>query len=91
MNDLFSSTLFLASAAWLPWVIGAVGILVAVAMLVFFFVYKSTTEKTVGSAKQQSEKLLADAQKEADKIVSRSQEESKRAYKEAVLKAKEQE
>ena len=91
MNYLFSSTLFLASAAWLPWVIGAVGILVAVAMLVFFFVYKSTTEKTVGSAKQQSEKLLADAQKEADKIVSRSQEESKRAYKEAVLKAKEQE
>ena len=91
MNYLFSSTLFLASAAWLPWVIGAVGILVAVAMLVFFFVYKSTTEKTVGSAKQQSEKLLADAQKESDKILSRSQEESKRAYKEAVLKAKEQE
>ncbi len=91
MNYLFSSTLFLASAAWLPWAIGAVGILVAVAMTVFFFVYKSTTEKTVGSAKQQSEKLLTDAQKEADKIVSRGQEESKRAYKEAVLKAKEQE
>ncbi|MBE7093649.1 MAG: ribonuclease Y [Clostridiales bacterium] len=92
--NYFSSSLFLADSTpiLLGTIVGVVGVLVAViGAILWVRNYKKKTEKEVGSAKQQSEKLISDAKAEADKIVSRGQDESKRAYKEAVLKAKEQE
>ncbi len=94
MNYLMSSVLFLADSTpiLIGTIIGVVCLLVAViGAILWVNNYKKNTEKTVGSAKQQSEKLLSDAKAEAGKIVSRGEEESKRAYKEAVLRAKEQE
>ncbi len=92
--NYFSSSLFLADSTpiLLGMIVGVVGVLVAViGAILWVRNYKKKTEKEVGSAKQQSEKLISDAKAEAEKIVSRGQDESKRAYKEAVLKAKEQE
>ena len=94
MNYVNSGILFLADETpiLIGGIIGAVCLLVAVFGAIFWVsVYKKSTEKQVGSAKEQSEKLISEAQKEAKKIVSQGEEESKRAYKEAVLKAKEQE
>ena len=92
--NYFSSSLFLADSTpiLLGTIIGVVGVLVAViGAILWVRNYKNKTEKEVGSAKQQSEQLISSAKAEAEKIVSRGQDESKRAYKEAVLKAKEQE
>ena len=94
MNTLHSSSLFLADSTpiLVGAIIGVVSVLVAIiGAILWVRSYKNKTEQQVGSAKQQSEKIISDAKNEAEKIVSRGQDESKRAYKEAVLRAKEQE
>ena len=94
MNYLISSVLFLADST--PIIVGvAVAVVALLLAVVGYFVsisqYRKKTEKEVGSAKQQVEKILSDAKAEAQRIIAQAQEEGKRAYKEAVLKAKEQE
>ncbi|MBQ9728776.1 MAG: ribonuclease Y [Clostridia bacterium] len=71
------------------------GIVVAVATLlvgglVGFVCYKTLTEKKVGSAEARVRKIVDDAEAEAEKIKAQGKEESKRALKEALLEAKEQ-
>ena len=94
MNYLISSVLFLADST--PIIVGvAVAVVALLLAVVGYFIsisqYRKKTEKEVGSAKQQVEKILSDAKAEAQRIIAQAQEEGKRAYKEAVLKAKEQE
>ena len=72
-----------------------VAIFIAVAALVLgglvgWLVYKSISEKKVGSTKEQVNKIIGDAEAEAERIKAQGKEESKRALKEALLEAKEQ-
>ena len=89
MHNVNLSVLFLAGTmpVW-------VGILLAVAGLlagfVVLFIYKSNTEKKVGSAKSRISQIVSEAEAEAAKIKAQGKEESKRALKEALLEAKEQ-
>lgn len=89
MQNVNLSVLFLASTVpvWVAIVIGAV---VLICALVLFFVYKKVTESKIGSATARADKILADAETEADQIKAKGKEESKRALKEALLEAKEQ-
>ena len=91
MHNVNLSVLFLAGATMPVWV----GIIVAiataaVAVLVYVLVNKATTEKKLGSADERAKEIVAQAQAEADKIIAQGKEESKRALKEALLEAKEQ-
>ncbi len=79
-----SNTMPLALGIILPIVTLVLG--VAVALLV----NKTITEKKVGSAKEQVSKIVDEARAEADRIKAQGKEESKRALKEALLEAKEQ-
>ncbi|MBQ8657694.1 MAG: ribonuclease Y [Clostridia bacterium] len=63
---------------------------VALAVLFIFLNGKRKAEKQVGSAKQLAEKVRESAEKEAAKIIAQGKEDSKRALKEALLEAKEQ-
>ena len=93
MNYFNLSVLFLASTVAMPVFLLTLGIVVAVAVLgvfVIFTIYRKNTEKRVGSAKTQAEDILKNANAESDKIIARGKEESKRALKEALLEAKEQ-
>ena len=72
-----------------------VAIIIAVAALVLgglvgWLIYKSISEKKVGSTKEQVNKIIGDAEAEAERIKAQGKEESKRALKEALLEAKEQ-
>ena len=89
MNYLDFSVLFLAPTIdlWLAIVIVAIAVIGA---FVAVLVYKSITEKKVGSAKEQVKKIREDAEAEAEKIIAKGKDESKRALKEALLEAKEQ-
>ena len=58
--------------------------------LVGLAVYKATTEKKVGSAKQQMQAIKSAAEAEAERIKNQGKEESKRVLKEALLEVKEQ-
>ena len=58
--------------------------------LVFLLIYKASTEKKVGSAEKQVREIKAAAEAEAERIKAQGKEESKRALKEALLEAKEQ-
>ena len=93
MNYFNLSVLFLASTVAMPVFLSTLGIVVLVAVLgvfVIFTIYRKNTEKRVGSAKTQAEDILKNANAESDKIIARGKEESKRALKEALLEAKEQ-
>ncbi len=81
--------LFLASTmpVWAGIVVAAA---VAVVAVIALFAYKKTTEKKVGSANARVNKIISDAEAEASRIRSQGLEESKRALKEALLEAKEQ-
>ena len=88
------SVLFLANSMPIP---AGIGIAVATAIvglllgaLVAIFVYKKRVEKKVGSADERVRKLVSDAEAEAERIKTNGKEESKRALKEALLEAKEQ-
>ncbi|MBQ8284292.1 MAG: ribonuclease Y [Clostridia bacterium] len=72
-----------------------IGIVIAVVTLlvggfVGLLVFKSVTEKKVGSADERVRKIVIAAEAEAEKIKAQGKEESKRALKEALLEAKEQ-
>ena len=93
MNYFNLSVLFLASTVEMSVFLLTLGIVAAVAVLgvfVIFTIYRKNTEKRVGSAKTQAEDILKNANAESDKIIARGKEESKRALKEALLEAKEQ-
>ena len=89
MNNVNLSVLFLVAdmPIWL-------GVVIAVVCLaiggVAFYLYKLDTEKKVGSATERVRKMEEDAKAEADRIKAQGKEESKRALKEALLEAKEQ-
>ena len=90
MHNVNLSVLFLAGTmpVW-------VGILIAAAVgvlagFIALFIYKSNTEKKIGSAKSRISQIVSEAEAEAAKIKAQGKEESKRALKEALLEAKEQ-
>ena len=91
MHNFNLSVLFLTPTMplWL-------GIVLPVAALVLgavvaLLIYKNSTEKKIGSAKEQERKILENANAEAERIKAQGKEESKRALKDALLEAKEQE
>lgn len=89
MHEINLSVLFLSATMplWLGIVLPIVALLVG---LVIFFVYKTSTEKKVGSAEKQVRDIKSAAYAEAERIKAQGKEESKRALKEALLEAKEQ-
>ena len=89
MHNVNLSVLFLSATMplWLGIVLPIVALLVG---LVLFFVYKTSTEKKVGSAEKQVHEIKSAAYAEAERIKAQGKEESKRALKEALLEAKEQ-
>ncbi len=91
MHGFNLSVLFLTTT--MPLAVGivlAVIAAVAVAGSVALVISKISADKKLGSAKEQTSKILNDAQAEAERIKSQGKEESKRALKEALLEAKEQ-
>ncbi len=90
MQNVNLSVLFLAATmpAWVGIVIAIITL--ALGCFVGLFVYKTNTEKKVGSANQQVKQILDSANNEAERIKTQGKEESKRALKEALLEAKEQ-
>lgn len=94
MHNVNLSVLFLAADVKLGMTIAIAGVAAVLALiagaLVSVFVYKRTTEKKVGAAKEQAKKIVNEAEAEADRIKVHGKEESKRALKEALLEAKEQ-
>ena len=90
MQNVNLSVLFLASTVNVGVAIGIAVATLLIGCIVSVFVYKAITKKKVGSAKDQVGKILSDAKAEADQIKAQSREESKRALKEALLEAKEQ-
>ena len=90
MHNVNLSVLFLGATTmplWLGIVLPIVALLVG---LTIFFVYKTSTEKKVGSAEKQVREIKSAAYAEAERIKAQGKEESKRALKEALLEAKEQ-
>ena len=89
MHNVNLSVLFLSTMPlWLGIVLPVVALVVGIC--VAMFVYNATTVKKVGSAREQERKILDDARDEAERIKAQGKEESKRALKEALLEAKEQ-
>ena len=86
MQNVNLSVLFLTTT--MPLWLGIA--LPIVAGLACLFIYKVVTEKKVGSAEKQVRDLKAAAEAEAEQIKAKGREESKRALKEALLEAKEQ-
>jgi len=85
----YLSVLFLASSA--PLIIGIVVAVVAViGALAFCLFYKQNTEKKVGDANSRARQIIDDAEAEAARLRAQGKEDSKRALKEALLEAKEQ-
>ncbi len=90
MQNVNLSVLFLASTVNVGVAVGIAVAMLLVGCIVSVLMYKAITKKKVGSAKDQVGKILSDAKAEADQIKAQSREESKRALKEALLEAKEQ-
>ena len=90
MHNVNLSVLFLSTTMplWLGILLPVAAL--AVGALVGLLIYKSTTEKKVGSAEKQVRDIVSAAQAEAERIKTQGKEESKRALKEALLEAKEQ-
>ena len=90
MQNINLSVLFLATQMpiWLGIVLAVV--MLALGAIVGLLIYKSTTEKKVGSADERIKAIVSQAEAEAEKIKNQGKEESKRALKEALLEAKEQ-
>ncbi len=91
MNNVNLSVLFLAVSV--PVMLSIIFGLIAAVTLAVLFIFlsgKKKAEKQVGSAKQLAEKVRESAEKEAAKIIAQGKEDSKRALKEALLEAKEQ-
>ena len=90
MQTIHLSVLFLSNTMPIGLGIGIAIATLVVGAAVALLVYKATTEKKVGSAKEQERKIVEDARAEAERIKAQGKEESKRALKEALLEAKEQ-
>ena len=91
MSNFNLSVLFLAveSSTFIVSII--VVILVAIAcVFAAILLYKRSNEKKVGSAEERVRKIIGNAEEEAAKIKAQGKEDSKRALKEALLEAKEQ-
>ena len=94
MHNVTLSVLFLASLP-MEGIIGiaaGVGVIVALVLGIVWGKYlnKKKTAKEIGVATSQADKIVGDAKAEADRIIAYGREESKRALKEALLEAKEQ-
>ena len=87
MHNTTLSVLFLANMGL---TIGIAAGAAVLGLLVGWLVYKAITDKKVGSAEARVKKIINDAETEAEKIRSQGKEDSKRALKEALLEAKEQ-
>ena len=94
MSTYNLSVLFLSTTlpVWVAVCIAAGAAVLAAAIGVFLtlVIYKKGVEKKVGSAEERVKKIISDAEKEAERIKNQGQEDSKRALKEALLEAKEQ-
>ncbi len=89
MHNVNLSVLFLSSVST-GVAIGIAAGAVALGLVIGILAYKVSTDKKVGSAKQRIQKIITDAETEAELIRANGKEESKRALKEALLEAKEQ-
>ncbi len=91
MHNVNFAVLFLATTmpAWLGIVLGLVAA-IAVACCVLLVFGKLSADKKLGTTKERVRQIEEDAKAEAERIKSQGKEESKRALKEALLEAKEQ-
>lgn len=89
MHNVNLSVLFLATMP-IGAVIGIAAGAVVLGLLIGFLGYKLSTDKKVGSAKQRIERIVKEAEADAELIRANGKEESKRALKEALIEAKEQ-
>lgn len=92
MNDVNLSVLFLSvsTGVFIGALIAAIVVFAAAGAFVGYTIYKKNTEKKVGEAGERVRKIIGDAEAEAGQIKADAQAESKRALKEALLEAKEQ-
>ena len=91
MQNFNLSSLFLANIGVTIAIAVAAAVVALVLGVVFtLLVYKNNTEKKIGSANERVGKIISDAENEAERIKAQGKEESKRALKEALLEAKEQ-
>ncbi len=88
MHNVNLSVLFLNVTV--PVAIAIAVAALAVGGVIGWLVYKAISDKKVGSTKAQVNKIINDAEAEAERIKAQGKEESKRALKEALLEAKEQ-
>ena len=90
MYNVNLSVLFLVATMpiWVASIIAVVAL--AAGCFISIFIYKATAEKKIGSADERVKNIIAEAEAEAERIKAQGKEESKRALKEALLEAKEQ-
>ena len=89
MHNTNLSILFLNAMPVGGWIaIAAACALVGVVLTLF--INKLVTDKKIGNAEQQKQKIVSAAEAEAERIRAQGKEDSKRALKEALLEAKEQ-
>ena len=92
MHNVNLSVLFLGVMPTWGWIIIIATAVVALigGIVAGVIISKKQTEKKVGSANEQVKKIVSAAEAEAERIKAQGKEESKRALKEALLEAKEQ-
>ncbi len=92
MNYVNLSVLFLSvsTGVFIGALVAAIVVFAAAGAFVGYTIYKKNTEKKVGEAGERVRKIIGDAEAEAGQIKADAQAESKRALKEALLEAKEQ-
>ena len=92
MNGVNLSVLFLSvsTGVFIGALVAAIVIFAAAGAFVGYTIYKKNTEKKVGEAGERVRKIIGDAEAEAGQIKADAQAESRRALKEALLEAKEQ-
>ena len=90
MQTFNLSVLFLTAQVSIGIACAIGGAALVIGALVGLLVYKMSAEKKVGAAKERVRKIFTDAEAEAERIKAQGKEESKRALKEALLEAKEQ-
>ena len=92
MNGVNLSVLFLSvsTGVFIGALIAAIVIFAAAGAFVGYTIYKKNTEKKVGEAGERVRTIIGDAEAEAGQIKADAQAESRRALKEALLEAKEQ-
>ncbi len=92
MHSVNLSVLFLGVMPTWGWIVIIATAVVALigGIVAGVIISKKQTEKKVGSANEQVKKIVSAAEAEAERIKAQGKEESKRALKEALLEAKEQ-